>query len=62
MVREQTQIFEEALLVADVPLRDADRPPTFYARHGDVFAWGCWAASAALGVAAWRGRKRGVRA
>jgi apolipoprotein N-acyltransferase len=61
-VREQTRIFEEALLVGDVPLRDAGRAATFYARRGDVFAWGCWAVSAALGLAAWRGRKREVRA
>jgi apolipoprotein N-acyltransferase len=61
-VRERTQIFEEALLVGDVPLRDAGRPATFYARHGDVFVWACWAASAALGVAAWRARRREARA
>jgi apolipoprotein N-acyltransferase len=60
-VRQQTQIFEEALLVGDVPLRDAS-PPTFYARHGDVLAFACWAASAALGAAAWRARRRGARA
>ena len=56
-VRERTQIFEEALLVGDVPLRDAGRPATFYARHGDVFAYACWVASAALALLAWRGRR-----
>ena len=61
-VREQTPIFEEAVLVGDVPLRDASGPATFYARHGDVFAFGCWAASAGLALAAWQARKRGVRA
>lgn len=60
-VREATQIFEEALLVGDVPLRDASLAPTFYARHGDVLPWACWLASAGFGLAAWRGRKRGVR-
>jgi len=61
-VREQTPIFEEALLVGDVPLRDPSRPPTFYARHGDLFALACAAASAALAAAALRARKRSVRA
>ena len=61
-VREQTQIFEEGLLVGDVPLRDPERRPTFYARHGDVFAWGCLAASGAITAAAWRSRKREVPA
>ena len=61
-VQEATQIFEEALLVGDVPLRDPARQPTFYARHGDVLPWACWLASAGFGIAAWRGRKRGVRA
>lgn len=38
-VRERTSLFEEAVLVADVPVsRDADA--TFYARYGDVFAGG----------------------
>jgi apolipoprotein N-acyltransferase len=61
-VREQTRIFEEALLVGDVPLRDAERRPTFYARHGDVFAYACWAASAALAWRARRARRSGARA
>jgi hypothetical protein len=47
--------------VGDVPLRDAGRPATFYARHGDVFAWSCWAAGAALCLAAWRRREPRVR-
>lgn len=37
-----TEIFEEAVLVYDVPLRGPDAPSTFYVRHGDVFAWLCW--------------------
>ncbi len=62
MVREQTRIFEEALLVGDVALRDAERRPTFYARYGDLFAYACWAASAALAALAWRARRSGARA
>jgi apolipoprotein N-acyltransferase len=60
-VRQQTRIFERGYLVADVPLR---RPPaesasggTFYVRHGDVFAAGCWLALLSLvGSALWRAR------
>jgi apolipoprotein N-acyltransferase len=53
-VREQTPIFETGLLVADVPLRSPEAPRTYYVRHGDVFAWGCWAALAVTAGAAWR--------
>lgn len=39
-VRERTALFEEAVVVADVPVsRKLDS--TFYARFGDVFAGGC---------------------
>lgn len=47
-VREQTKIFESAVLVADVPRRAA--PPagglSLYARLGDWFVWVCWIAAA----------------
>lgn len=39
-VREATSLFEEGLLVAEVPVVRSG-PLTFYARHGDVFAWVC---------------------
>jgi len=39
-VRERTPLFEQAVLVADVPVVRSGGL-TFYARHGDVFAWGC---------------------
>ena len=49
-VRESLPIFERGLLVADVPLRPVERPPTFYVRAGDVFAIACsGGAAAALG-------------
>jgi len=51
-VRERTDIFERDLRVADVPLRPPPRGGTFYTRHGDVFAWVCWAAVAVAGLAA----------
>jgi len=57
-VRSQTRIFERDVLVADVPLRAMPLGGTFYARHGDIFAFGCWAAIAAL---AWAGVVRKVR-
>jgi len=47
-VVSQTRIFERDLLVADVPLRPAPAGGSFYTRHGDLFAWGCWAAVAVL--------------
>ena len=51
-VREQTPIFETALLVADVPRHADPVRATFYVRHGDLFAGLCWALSAALLVRA----------
>jgi apolipoprotein N-acyltransferase len=53
----QTQLFEQRALVGDVPLT---RESTFYARHGDVFAWACLVASVLLSALAWvRGRPSG---
>jgi apolipoprotein N-acyltransferase len=40
-----TALFEPAALVRDVPIASAS---TFYARHGDVFAWACALATLAL--------------
>ncbi len=56
-VRARTRIFERGWLHADVPLRPAPLGGSFYTRHGDVFAWGCWATLAAAGFAVWRGRR-----
>ena len=50
-VRERTPIFERGLLVTDVPLASSARTPTFYVRHGDVFALACWGAVAGLVIA-----------
>lgn len=48
----QTELFERRALVGDVPLTDE---VTFYARHGDLFAWTCLFGSGLLSVAAlWR--------
>ncbi len=47
-VLERTPLFEPAVVVRDVPLLAGS---TFYARHGDVFAWACLAAAAALTAA-----------
>jgi apolipoprotein N-acyltransferase len=46
---QRTQLFEPTVLVRDVPLMPG---ATFYARHGDVFAWTCVALSLALTAAA----------
>jgi apolipoprotein N-acyltransferase len=43
-VRDSTRIFERDFLVGDLPLRSPEQAPTFYAAHGDVFAWSCWIA------------------
>jgi apolipoprotein N-acyltransferase len=48
----RTELFEQTALVRDVPFVGGI---TFYARHGDVFAWGCLGAAVALcGAAATR--------
>jgi apolipoprotein N-acyltransferase len=49
-VRSRTRIFERDLLVGDLPLRASPLGGTFYARHGDIFVYGCWVAAAALAV------------
>jgi apolipoprotein N-acyltransferase len=49
-VRSRTRIFERDLLVSDLPLRASPLGGTFYARHGDIFVYGCWAAIAALAM------------
>lgn len=55
-VRMQTPLFEQTLLVADVPRRPAPVGGSFYARHGDWLPAACWLASAGLLLAAWRRR------
>ncbi len=55
-VREQTPIFEEGLLVGDVPRHPSPRSATFYVRHGDLFALLCWLCVAGFGASAWRRR------
>jgi apolipoprotein N-acyltransferase len=50
-VLERTPLFETAVLVRDVPKAKLE---TFYARRGDLFAWSCFAAAAALTAAALR--------
>ncbi|MET0555406.1 MAG: apolipoprotein N-acyltransferase [Vicinamibacteria bacterium] len=44
-VVERTALFEPGVLVRDVPFVSGT---TFYARHGDVFAWGCFGLAAVL--------------
>jgi apolipoprotein N-acyltransferase len=57
-VRAQTPIFERGLLVADVPLGSRSAT-SFYVRHGDLFAFGCWALLVGLALQA---AARGLRA
>jgi apolipoprotein N-acyltransferase len=48
-VRMQTELFEQTLLVADLPLRSGG---SFYARHGDWLPIACVAGVVGLGIAA----------
>jgi len=58
-VWSRTKIFERGLIVGDVELPLFDSPGTFYARHGDVFAYLCTAATVlASAFAFFRGRKQ----
>jgi apolipoprotein N-acyltransferase len=38
-----TPIFEATWRTADLPLHPAPAEATFYVRHGDLFAYACWA-------------------
>jgi apolipoprotein N-acyltransferase len=50
-VLERTALFVPAVVVRDVPFV---AETTFYARHGDVFAWACLGGAMAVSVAALR--------
>jgi apolipoprotein N-acyltransferase len=52
-VLERTELFERRALVREVPIVPG---LTFYARRGDVFAWGCLGAAAAISAGAARRR------
>jgi apolipoprotein N-acyltransferase len=39
-VQQRSALFEEAVLLGEIPVVRVAKP-TFYARHGDVFAWIC---------------------
>jgi apolipoprotein N-acyltransferase len=53
-VLERTELFERRAIVREVPIVPG---LTFYARHGDVFAWACLGAALALTAAAARYRR-----
>ena len=57
-VTQQTAIFEEGFLVADVPIRSSTAARTYYSRHGDHFAKVCWVASLALVAVGVRTRRK----
>ena len=50
---ERTELFRPAILVREVAFVPGT---TFYTRHGDLFAWGCLAAAAAITAATFRRR------
>jgi apolipoprotein N-acyltransferase len=51
---ERTGLFTPAVVVRDVPLLAEETP---YARHGDVFAWGCLGGALGLAIHALRPRR-----
>ncbi|MBW2446945.1 MAG: apolipoprotein N-acyltransferase [Deltaproteobacteria bacterium] len=57
-VREQTAIFEEGFLVADVPLLNPPAGGTYYSEHGDRFVHACWLAGLAALVVSRRRVRR----
>lgn len=50
-VLARTVLFERTVLARELEIATLD---TFYSRHGDVFAWGCFAAAAAISGLAFR--------
>ena len=56
-VVSRTPIFERAWLLSEVPRHPDPEGATFYVRHGDVFAWACWAGVVVLAIAARRVRR-----
>lgn len=52
--RAATGIFEQAVLVRDVPLAGPGARPTFYVRHGEWLSGLCWAVAALALLAAGR--------
>jgi len=51
-VRSRSGLFEEAVVAGEIEI-PKERTPTFYARHGDVFAAGCasvWVFGAGWGL------------
>lgn len=58
---QRTPLFERALLVYDLPLRDTEKSYTFYVRFGDWFAGACWVILLSLVVVAWRRQGTGTK-
>lgn len=44
----RSEIFVQDLVIGDIPLSPAGGSGTFYSRHGDVFALGCWIGAVGL--------------
>ena len=55
-VREMTPIFQPAYRVSLLQVRADSEVPSFYARHGDLFAQICWLALLLFSARAWRVR------
>lgn len=53
-VEAESELFERGFVIGDVALR-GERAATFYAAHGDVFVYGCWA-----GMALWLAVRLGL--
>ena len=52
-ILEQTALFEQAVVVRDIPIVSGQ---TFYARHGDLFGWTCFALALAVSIVVFRSK------
>jgi apolipoprotein N-acyltransferase len=57
-VVQESPLFEEAIVVGEVAVSVGGTPATFYARHGDVFAWSCLAISIGWLFRSWNRERR----
>jgi len=60
-VVQASPLFEEAIVIGEVRVAAGGTQATFYARHGDVFAWGCVAISTFWVFRSWMRERRRER-
>ena len=57
-VVQASPLFEEAIVVGEIAVSVGGTSATFYARHGDVFAWSCLAISIGWVFRSWNRERR----